>query len=53
MQLASSVCFLYVLCLDLKHITQHLDEVKPEGVVIEAGAQLFVLQLACNAQHVL
>jgi G3E family GTPase len=30
-----------VLCLvDAKHITQHLDEVKPEGVVNEAGAAL-------------
>ena len=27
-----------VLCVvDSKHVTQHLDEVKPEGVINEAG----------------
>lgn len=32
-----------VLCLvDSKHITQHLDEVKPEGVVNEAGVVMEV-----------
>jgi G3E family GTPase len=29
--------------VDTKHITQHLDEVKPEGVVNEAGKGMLTL----------